>query len=61
MASVPRDNAERRYLTLMFCDLVGSTALATRFDPEDLREVISAYHRGVANPDPVAPSSRISH
>jgi class 3 adenylate cyclase len=32
----------------MFCDLVGSTALAARLDPEDLREVIGAYHRCVA-------------
>ena len=32
----------------MFCDLVGSTALSTRLDPEDLREVIGAYHRAVA-------------
>ena len=32
------DAAERRQLTLLFCDLVGSTALATRLDPEDLRE-----------------------
>ena len=40
--------AERRQLTVMFCDLVGSTPLATRFDPEDLREVIGAYHRIVA-------------
>jgi class 3 adenylate cyclase/predicted ATPase len=39
--------AERRQLTVMFCDLVGSTALSTRFDPEDLREVITAYHRTV--------------
>jgi class 3 adenylate cyclase/predicted ATPase len=39
--------AERRQLTVMFCDLVGSTALSTRFDPEDLREVIGAYHRCV--------------
>ncbi|MBV8119871.1 MAG: AAA family ATPase [Alphaproteobacteria bacterium] len=39
--------AERRQLTVMFCDLVGSTALSTRFDPEDLREVIAAYHRAV--------------
>jgi len=36
--------AERRQLTVMFCDLVGSTALATRLDPEELREVIGAYH-----------------
>ena len=40
--------AERRQLTVMFCDLVGSTALSTRFDPEDLRELISGYHRAVA-------------
>jgi class 3 adenylate cyclase len=40
--------AERRQLTVMFCDLVGSTALAARLDPEDLREVIGAYHRRVA-------------
>jgi class 3 adenylate cyclase len=38
----------RRQLTVMFCDLVGSTALAARLDPEDLREVIAAYHRAVA-------------
>src|SRR5271167_3926900 len=37
--------AERRQLTLMFCDLVGSTPLSLRFDPEDLRDVIGAYHR----------------
>ena len=35
--------AERRQLTIMFCDLVGSTALSEQFDPEDLREVIQAY------------------
>src|ERR1700730_6042075 len=40
--------AERRQLTLMFCDLVGSPALSTRLDPEDLRELIGAYHRAVA-------------
>ncbi|HET7595279.1 MAG TPA: AAA family ATPase, partial [Stellaceae bacterium] len=38
-------DAERRQLTLMFCDLVGSTALSARLDPEDMREVIGAYHR----------------
>src|SRR5271168_2387033 len=37
--------AERRQLTVMFCDLVGSTALSGRLDPEDLREVIGAYHQ----------------
>jgi class 3 adenylate cyclase/predicted ATPase len=41
-------SAERRQLTVMFCDLVGSTALSTRFDPEDMREIIAAYHRAVA-------------
>jgi class 3 adenylate cyclase len=46
-ASTPAD-AERRQLTVMFCDLVGSTALSARLDPEDLREVIGAYHRAVA-------------
>src|ERR1700730_6295389 len=44
----PRADAERRQLTVMFCDLVGSTPLASRLDPEDLREVIGAYHRAVA-------------
>jgi predicted ATPase/class 3 adenylate cyclase len=40
---VLRDSAERRQLTVMFCDLVGSTALSARLDPEDLRVVIGAY------------------
>jgi class 3 adenylate cyclase/predicted ATPase len=43
-----RSDAERRQLTVMFCDLVGSTELSARLDPEDLREVIAAYHRTVA-------------
>jgi len=37
--------AERRHLTVLFCDLVGSTALATRLDPEELRDLIRAYQR----------------
>src|SRR5215470_18127572 len=37
----PQDSAERRQLTVMFCDLVGSTALSARLDPEDLRGIIS--------------------
>lgn len=41
--------AERRQLTVLFCDLVGSTALSSRLDPEDLREVIGSYHRCVAD------------
>jgi class 3 adenylate cyclase len=40
--------AERRQVTVMFSDLVGSTALSARMDPEDLREIISAYQRRVA-------------
>ena len=41
--------AERRHLTVMFCDLVGSTALSAKLDPEDMREVIGSYHRCCAN------------
>ena len=43
----PEDRAERRQVTVMFCDLVGSTALLARMDPEDLREVISTYQKCV--------------
>ena len=46
--ATPRDTAERRQVTVMFSDLVGSTALSARMDPEDLREVISAYQKCVA-------------
>jgi hypothetical protein len=42
----PQDAAERRQLTVMFCDLVGSTALSVRFDPEELREELRAYQNG---------------
>jgi class 3 adenylate cyclase len=45
----PRDGAERRQVTVMFSDLVGSTALSARMDPEDLREVISTYQKCVAD------------
>ena len=48
-AAPVRADAERRQLTVMFCDLVGSTALSARLDPEDYREVIAAYHRAVAD------------
>src|SRR4051812_44492408 len=41
--------AERRQLTVMFCDLVGCTPLATRYDPKDRREIVGAYHRRVAD------------
>src|SRR5215469_18072080 len=47
-AAPARADAERRQLTVMFCDLVGSTALSARLDPEDYRELITAYHRAVA-------------
>jgi class 3 adenylate cyclase len=48
-AAKPQDTAERRHVTVMFSDLVGSTALSARMDPEDLREVISAYQKCVAD------------
>jgi class 3 adenylate cyclase len=48
VAPQPHDTAERRQVTVMFSDLVGSTALSARMDPEDLREVISAYQKCVA-------------
>jgi hypothetical protein len=47
-ASAKMDTAERRQVTVMFSDLVGSTALSARMDPEDLRDVISAYQKCVA-------------
>src|SRR6516225_9742401 len=47
-APLPLDTAERRQVTVMFSDLVGSTALSARMDPEDLREVISAYQKCAA-------------
>src|SRR5262250_2121128 len=43
-----RKGAERRHLTVMICDLVGSTALSTRLDPEDMNAVIDAYHAACA-------------
>jgi class 3 adenylate cyclase/predicted ATPase len=47
VAGSPADAAERRQITVLFSDLVGSTALSTRMDPEDLRELISAYQKCV--------------
>jgi class 3 adenylate cyclase len=47
-SAAPQDTAERRQVTVMFSDLVGSTALSARMDPEDLREVISTYQKTVA-------------
>src|SRR5438132_13961731 len=43
-----QDTAERRHLTVMICDLVGSTALSVRLDPENMRAVIDAYHAACA-------------
>src|SRR3954462_6300665 len=47
--SSPASWAERRQLTVMFCDLVGSTALSARLDAEDLRDVMGTYHKCVAD------------
>src|SRR6202051_3333290 len=47
-SATPEDRGERRQITVMFSDLVGSTALSARMDPEDLRDVISAYQKCVA-------------
>jgi len=47
-SSAPAE-AERRQLTVMFCDLVGSTALSAQLDPEDYRDVVAAYHRAVSD------------
>ena len=47
-APLGRRDAERRQLTVLFSDLVDSTALASELDPEDLREVVSAYHQACA-------------
>ena len=46
--TLTKEPAERRQVTVMFSDLVGSTALSARMDPEDLRQVISAYQKCVA-------------
>jgi class 3 adenylate cyclase len=48
LSARPEDRPERRQVTVMFSDLVGSTALSARMDPEDLREVMSAYQKRVA-------------
>ena len=50
--------AERRQLTVMFCDLVGSTPLSARLDPEDLHGIIGAYHRCVTR-YPASPRENI--
>jgi len=45
--ALPQHGAQRRQLTVMFCDLVGSTPLSARLDPEDLRDLIANYHKTV--------------
>src|SRR3984957_482120 len=49
ISSSKADTAERRQLTVMFCDLVGSTALSARLDPEDIRAIITVYHNCCAS------------
>src|SRR5499433_1148600 len=49
MLHAPRAEAERRQLTVLFCDLVGSTVLSEQLDPEELREVVRAYHETCAS------------
>lgn len=46
--TLPLPEAERRHLTVLFCDLVGSTALTGQLDPEDYREVVRTYHQTCA-------------
>ena len=46
--AVAEDVAERRQITVVFADMVGSTALSARLDPEDLREVVRSYQQAVA-------------
>jgi class 3 adenylate cyclase len=41
-------SGERRHLTVLFCDLVGSTEIAARLDPEEWRETVAAYHRAAS-------------
>jgi class 3 adenylate cyclase len=54
---IAKDTAERRQVTVMFSDLVGSTELSARLDPEDLREVIAAYHKCTATTSSATGSS----
>ena len=49
LVTVPIETAEHRQVTVMFSDIVGSTALSARMDPEDLRKIISAYEKCVAD------------
>ena len=55
----PRREAERRHLTVLFCDLVGSTAISAGLDPEDMREVISCPVGGHADRADRGPAGRV--
>jgi hypothetical protein len=57
LSAPPEDRAERRQVTVMFSDLVGSTALSARMDPEGLREVISAYQSASRRPSSASAAS----
>src|SRR5262245_31143612 len=46
--AAPQSDAERRQLTVLCCDMVGSTALSARLDPEDMRQVIAAYQHRIS-------------
>ena len=46
--SAAASDGERRHLTVLFCDLVGSTAIAARLDPEEWRETLAGFHRAAA-------------
>src|SRR5438034_9976617 len=48
VAEPGRDRAERRQLTVMFCDLVGSTELSARLDPEDMGQLVALFHHRIA-------------
>jgi class 3 adenylate cyclase len=55
----PASEAERRQLTVLFCDLVGSTQLSGQLDPEDLRAVVRAYQEAAA--EVIQPTFRTTH
>src|SRR5690242_2311948 len=46
---MPSAGGERRHLTVLFCDLVGSTGIAAQLDPEEWRELVASYHRAAAD------------
>ena len=54
-ADTGANSAERRQLTVIFCNVVGSTALSTQIDPDDLRDLICAHHRTSPRPPAASP------